>query len=138
MKINAARLIRLRTERSWSQDELALASGLNLRTIQRIEKDGAASLQSRKALAAALAIDPHHLEETRTMHCPVCSSTEIYRYKAGYSLSTEDLLPGLGTIFLSAKIRPALCAACGHILFFGSEEARRKVRGSAHWALVAE
>ena len=38
MKVNAKLITKLRKQRSWSQDELAIASGLNLRTIQRIEK----------------------------------------------------------------------------------------------------
>ncbi len=54
MKINAPLVLELRTQRCWSQEELAIASGLNLRTIQRIEKEATASLQSKKALAAAL------------------------------------------------------------------------------------
>ena len=62
MKINTATVLKARRQRSWSQDELAIASGLNLRTIQRIESDGSASLQSRKALAAALDVDVHDLE----------------------------------------------------------------------------
>lgn len=62
MKINVDVLLRLRKARSWSQDELAIASGLNLRTIQRIEKEASASLQSKKALASAFDIDVHDLE----------------------------------------------------------------------------
>ena len=37
---------------------MAEVAGLSLRTIQRIEKDGTASLESRKALAAALDVTP--------------------------------------------------------------------------------
>ena len=62
MKINVDVLLQLRKARSWSQDELAIASGLNLRTIQRIEKEASASLQSKKALASAFEIDVHDLE----------------------------------------------------------------------------
>lgn len=62
MKINAVTVIEARKKRSWSQDELAIASGLNLRTIQRIERESSASLQSRKALAAALDLDVQDLE----------------------------------------------------------------------------
>jgi len=62
MKINVHELLRLRKARSWSQDELAIASGLNLRTVQRIEKEASASLQSKKALASAFDIDVHDLE----------------------------------------------------------------------------
>jgi transcriptional regulator with XRE-family HTH domain len=57
MKVNTTLVLELRKERSWSQDELATAAGLNLRTIQRIENEGTASLQSMKAIASALEAD---------------------------------------------------------------------------------
>ena len=62
MKINAGLVYELRTERSWSQEELAIASGLNIRSIQRIEKEATISLQSKKALASAFNIDIHDLD----------------------------------------------------------------------------
>jgi transcriptional regulator with XRE-family HTH domain len=62
MKINARLIASLRKKKSWSQEELATASGLNLRTIQRIESDGAASLQSRKALASVFEMEVGELE----------------------------------------------------------------------------
>ena len=61
MNIKRNLIAALRKERSWSQDELAVAAGLNLRTVQRIESGGSASLQSRKALAAAFNIDINDL-----------------------------------------------------------------------------
>lgn len=48
---------RLRTERAWSQERLAEAAGLTPRTIQRLERDGRASPETRLALAAALDVD---------------------------------------------------------------------------------
>jgi transcriptional regulator with XRE-family HTH domain len=62
MNINAALIKRLRLEKSWSQEELALAAGLNLRTVQRIENEATASLQSRKALAGAFGVEVRELE----------------------------------------------------------------------------
>ncbi len=62
MKINRDRVLEARREKSWSQEELAIAAGLNLRTIQRIEGEASASLQSKKALAAALDLDIHDLD----------------------------------------------------------------------------
>lgn len=53
----------LRGERSWSQDQLASISGLSLRTIQRIEKQGTCSLDSKKALASAFDLDVVNLEQ---------------------------------------------------------------------------
>lgn len=52
---------RLREAKSWSQQHLADASGLSLRTVQRMEADGAASAESRLAVAAALGVTVHDL-----------------------------------------------------------------------------
>ena len=57
MIINKALLTRLREAKPWTQGEMAIASGLSLRTIQRAERDGKVSLDTKKALAAALDID---------------------------------------------------------------------------------
>jgi len=62
MKINVDVVLTARKQKSWSQEELAIASGLNLRTIQRIESEASASLQSKKALASALDLDVHDLD----------------------------------------------------------------------------
>jgi transcriptional regulator with XRE-family HTH domain len=52
----------MRKEKAWSQEELAIAAGLNLRTIQRIETEATASLQSMKALASVFAVGIRALE----------------------------------------------------------------------------
>ena len=57
MKVDANLIVELRLERSWSQEEFAIACGLNRRTIQRIESAGTASLQSIKAICAAFELD---------------------------------------------------------------------------------
>jgi transcriptional regulator with XRE-family HTH domain len=51
----------LRSERTWSQDQLASISGLSPRTVQRIERDGICSLESKKALAAAFEVNAVNL-----------------------------------------------------------------------------
>jgi transcriptional regulator with XRE-family HTH domain len=139
MKVNADFIVKLRKERSWSQDELAIASGLNLRTIQRIEKYASASLQSKKALAAALEIDTRDLdnEEVHMKPCPVCGSNEIYQFKDYFqpTRNGETLLPGLGVLPFP-KIRPAVCQSCGHVRLFASEEARKKLKASKDWKAV--
>lgn len=48
---------KLRLERGWSQEVLAEVSGLSVRTVQRIERGGNASLESLSALAAVLEVD---------------------------------------------------------------------------------
>ena len=53
-----------RQDNGWSQELLAKASGLSLRTIQRVEKDGSSSAETQLALAAAFNISPKELFQT--------------------------------------------------------------------------
>jgi transcriptional regulator with XRE-family HTH domain len=52
MELKKDLLIAEREARAWSQSHLAEVTGLSLRTIQRIEKSGTASLESVKSLAS--------------------------------------------------------------------------------------
>jgi transcriptional regulator with XRE-family HTH domain len=61
MFINKDTVRTLRLEKSWSQEKLAEAANMNLRTLQRIEKDGVASLRSCESLASALGVEPQEL-----------------------------------------------------------------------------
>lgn len=56
MHIDSARLRQLRTARQWSQEQLAGISGLNLRTIQRLEAGAKVSMESIRALAAVFEV----------------------------------------------------------------------------------
>jgi len=89
MKVNAHLIVELRQQKSWSQDELAIACGLNLRTIQRIENMGSASLQSKKALASALDIDILELEYKEL------PQMKKYEYKTLEIDNKEGFLTGL-------------------------------------------
>lgn len=55
---------KLRLQRAWSQEQLAECSGLSVRTVQRLEKGGQMSLESRKSIAAAFDIDADDITET--------------------------------------------------------------------------
>ncbi|MEM7277886.1 MAG: helix-turn-helix transcriptional regulator [Pseudomonadota bacterium] len=61
--INKEIVTRLRLQKGWSQEELALASGLSARTVQRLEAEGGGSVSSIKSLASALEVNMHNLEE---------------------------------------------------------------------------
>lgn len=52
MELNKETLKNQRDCRAWSQAQLAVVSGLSIRTIQRIEKTGVASQESAKSLAS--------------------------------------------------------------------------------------
>ncbi|NOX68016.1 MAG: helix-turn-helix transcriptional regulator [Gammaproteobacteria bacterium] len=60
--INSELVKKLRKQASWSQDQLAAIAGISLRTVQRVEKEGACALESRKALASAFGINATDLE----------------------------------------------------------------------------
>ena len=141
MKVNAGLIIKLRKDKSWSQEELAIASGLNSRTIQRIEKEASASLQSRKALASALDINIQDLdyEEKQMKPCPECKSENIYQCKEFVDTTTigGELLPKLSSsMFASAKILPVICGDCGYLRNFVSKEALDKLDGAKTWEKI--
>ena len=54
---DGAKIRRWRDERCWSQEHLADAAGIGLRTVQRIENGDKASRESVMALAAAFDVD---------------------------------------------------------------------------------
>jgi len=62
VKLNKDKIQKLRAIKCWSQDELATASGLSVRTIQRVEKSGTASLETTKALASVFVVTPNELQ----------------------------------------------------------------------------
>jgi len=63
MSVSSEKLKKLRQYNGWSQERLAEISGLSLRTIQRIENNANASLESQLAIATALNIPPSDLLE---------------------------------------------------------------------------
>jgi len=59
--LSPERVKHFRKDNGWSQELLAKAAGLSLRTIQRAEKDGNSSAETQLALAAAFDISPQEL-----------------------------------------------------------------------------
>lgn len=100
MNINSALVKQLRSGKSWSQEELAIAAGLNLRTVQRIEKEATASLQTKKALASAfgVAIKDLHYVESPVMQKHEYKTLDI-EWKQGFLAGLKSApLPDLKTI----------------------------------------
>ena len=63
MKIDRTLLKQLRLAKALSQEELAIAAGISTRTVQRMESEGSASLESQKAIAAVFGIGAEQLLE---------------------------------------------------------------------------
>lgn len=67
MKILPSAVRRLRTERGWSQEQLAAVSGLSLRTVQRVEAEGVASMSTAVSLAATYGVRLIELQEEQSV-----------------------------------------------------------------------
>ena len=78
-----------------TQDEAALASGLNIRTVQRIENEASASLQSIKALASAFDINAYDLKYKETSMLAELKDKKVSIYSTG---STEFSVAPKGVI----------------------------------------
>ncbi len=61
MIVSAQKVVSLRKDNGWSQEKLAIMSGLSKRTIQRVEKDGVCSLETKLALSSVFEISPNIL-----------------------------------------------------------------------------
>lgn len=142
MKINAKLVFTLRQQMSWTQEELAIASGLNLKTVQRIETKASASLQSKKALASVFNISIQDLdhEESPMKNCPECNSEQVYKFTKTIETNPECLphmLPKLGSGFtFYAEFVPVVCGDCGYIRYYADEKARGKLASSKYWELI--
>jgi transcriptional regulator with XRE-family HTH domain len=106
MRIDAKRIRAERERRAWSQEHLAIVSGLGLRTIQRIEKTGAASFESARALAAVLEVDVAALRVAREEPQPAQQSTmpSRFRFRARPMLGgAAAALTAAGALFVASK-----------------------------------
>ena len=59
---------KLRLQRGWSQDQLAQMAGLNIRTIQRIERGHKAGMETLKSLAAVFEVEYSTLTQETKMY----------------------------------------------------------------------
>lgn len=66
MQINQQLIRDTRQQRGWTQQQLAELCGLSLRTIQRVELQGTASLETCQALASVLELDRQTLQQMTT------------------------------------------------------------------------
>ncbi|GAB1267779.1 hypothetical protein NBRC116493_10320 [Aurantivibrio infirmus] len=64
MKLSPEKLTKLRKDRGWSQEKLAAISGISERTIQRAEKDGSVSMDSKLAFATVFEVSPAELSQS--------------------------------------------------------------------------
>ncbi len=111
MKVNQELVKQLRIEKSWSQEKLAEEAGLSLRTIQRMELDGSASLKSRLAVANALDIAPSALDPQIAEKAHELETEEDQQSKLQRENAWPEWLRYPGPSSISRKIRTPLLIA---------------------------
>ena len=94
--INLRDIKKLRLERHWSQEQLAEMSGLNIRTIQRIENGENAGLESLKSLAAVF--------ETNIADSDKKEEMEQIRKEEAYVQNVKGLYKLLAVAILSLVV----------------------------------
>ncbi|AUJ71592.1 MULTISPECIES: helix-turn-helix transcriptional regulator [Pseudoalteromonas] len=105
MQINNNTVKLLRTEKSWTQQHLADASGVSLRTIQRVESDGTASKETVMSLCAVFEISQSKLIDLADMLHNKENKEEktvsyhLFLFTAILSLSVGGVI-GAGLIYL--------------------------------------
>ncbi len=90
--INLRDIKKMRLERHWSQDQLAEMSGLNIRTIQRIENGENAGLESLKSLAAVFEINITDSDKKEEMEQIRKEEEYIQNVKGFYKLFAVAIL----------------------------------------------
>jgi len=88
VKLDNKKIQQLRLQQCWSQEELATASGISIRTIQRIEKTGNASLESSKALAAVFELTPAQLQQHSNIEHVTFHFLIKYGWIAAFAISS--------------------------------------------------
>ena len=134
MTINGELVKLLRSQRDWSQEELAAACGISLRTIQRIENTGSCSLESKKALASVFEIESRSLEvdEQAMIQAMANRKGKIYGYSGvlvgllgaytaiTYSVLSNDM--ALGEAGIAYGVTGAFCGICAALVGIGARK----------------
>ena len=92
MQLNQDTIRTLREARAWSQSHLAEVTNLSLRTVQRIEKTGQASLESAKALSSVLDIP---LDDLRKLNPASAVVPKTITKAAGAAAAVFAILTGV-------------------------------------------
>jgi len=137
LKVDQSKVRELRLAKSWSQEKLAEAAGVSLRTVQRMELDGSASLKSRLKVAKALGVEPSYLDPQTQEQAPEESTQpgsepetlhtwkELFAYPGRKTMSSKILTPLLVILWLGMMITGGLLifstASLGIAMLIGSE-----------------
>src|SRR5262245_15629096 len=139
---------KLRLKRGWSQEQLAEASGLSARTIQRIEAGQPASAETLKSIAAVFEVDFSTLNLETAMDAVTANPQEqqekeafkyVRRLRRFYVHLFQYVVIGAALFALNLYVRPGYLWslwAIGGLAFAALMEASRVFRPD--WLLGPE
>ncbi|MEW6990787.1 helix-turn-helix domain-containing protein [Colwelliaceae bacterium 6441] len=102
---------KLRANKNWSQEQVAILSGLSLRTIQRVESGQSASIETLKSLASVFEVEISILTEEVTV---IDKTSENWKNQPWWF---KFLFWGIGSRKLQVTIEKGLLAL-GIVAFF--------------------
>lgn len=95
MEVNASKIKALRTSHGWTQQHLADACAISLRTVQRVERYGNASQETLASLSSVFEV----------------AQSELIAAEQQVEIITEDV-SSMVSVQSQALILAALCGAC--------------------------
>ncbi len=101
MKINKRSVVELRRLQSWSQEDLAAAAGVSVRTVQRMENQGVCSLETIKAIASAFDV---RVEEMREEKVVFRRSKPLEKIRLALKLAINSMLIPYPIFFVFALV----------------------------------
>lgn len=107
VRVNGSLIKELRIKHSYSQERLAELVGVNLRTIQRIETKGVASLSTRGGLAKAFGVRPEDLDLSDAPPAGATAGEPLSRWPRWPLLLLSAVLVVSGWVVLDVSIRSA-------------------------------
>ena len=102
MRLNPKTIKQLRDDKNWTQQSLADACGLSLRTIQRVEKEGVASRETMMSLCAVFEVKQSsliNLDEAEANNSSQ-TTTNMNQYLMTFGTALLGGLAGAGMMYL--------------------------------------
>ena len=129
-----ANIIRkLRPQRGWTQDQLAEFAGINVRSVQRIERGADASLETLKAMAAVFEVDLASLQNGAALMETLSSIAQDEKEASEYVKGVREFY---SHVFLYAVFAIVFPSAFGGKFGFDHQKVQMMMLALAGWGVV--
>jgi transcriptional regulator with XRE-family HTH domain len=133
VQIDGNRIRSEREKRAWSQEHLAGAAGIGVRTIQRIEATGVASYESARAVSAALDIPVAELRRDDASASRAAIDTGHFESAPIATVPAQQPRLRIAARWLGAGLAVTLLAGIGGFFLLHDYQQVRVLRTFEHW-----